>query len=194
MRTMYSIPGLFPIYCLVWITFCAKRSFWELFSYNKKFGLKGSSKELSFFCKADRSKFIAGHRDSGIQYPSPVPEQSDTGLSPLTSVHKNTLQMWKGLHWYTACTPTLQACGLGYTLHVNTDGGGKTYPARPFCSARIYRTDICKNKPKKLFFNDWKRAFWACFRETGSISSGIGSGKRYILYCLGWKKIHPARK
>jgi hypothetical protein len=31
--------------------------------------------------------------------------------------------------------------------------------------ARNYRPNIRENKPKTLLFYDWKRAFWACFRE-----------------------------
>ncbi len=31
-----------------------------------------------------------------------------------------------------------------------------------------------KKKPKTLVFNDWKHAFWACFRETGPINSDTG--------------------
>ncbi len=33
-----------------------------------------------------------------------------------------------------------------------------------FC-ARIYRPSFLENKPKTLVFNDWKLAYWACFRE-----------------------------
>jgi hypothetical protein len=66
-------------------------------------------------------------------------------------------------------------------LHVYT-ASGKWYPARPFCRARIYRTSFCKNKPKKLFFNDLKRAFWACFRENWFYKFGH----------WWWKEIHTA--
>jgi len=31
--------------------------------------------------------------------------------------------------------------------------------------ARNYRQSFRENKPKTLVFYDWKRAFWACFRE-----------------------------
>jgi hypothetical protein len=30
---------------------------------------------------------------------------------------------------------------------------------------KIYRPSFRENKPKKLAFDEWKRAFWACFRE-----------------------------
>ncbi len=39
-------------------------------------------------------------------------------------------------------------------------------------STRIYRPSFRENKPKTLVFNDWKRAFSACFLKTGSINSG----------------------
>jgi hypothetical protein len=32
-------------------------------------------------------------------------------------------------------------------------------------SENIYRPSFCENKPKTLVFYNWKRAFWACFRE-----------------------------
>ncbi len=32
-------------------------------------------------------------------------------------------------------------------------------------SSWIYRPSCCKNKPKTIVINHWKRMFWACFRE-----------------------------
>ncbi len=51
---------------------------------------------------------------------------------------------------------------------------------------------FAKTSPKKIFFNDWKRAFWACFRENWVYKFGQLVVERDT-YCLGWKEIHPAR-
>ncbi len=42
-------------------------------------------------------------------------------------------------------------------------GGGIFQDKDP--SARNYRPSFRENKPKTLVLYDWKRAFWACFRE-----------------------------
>ncbi len=42
--------------------------------------------------------------------------------------------------------------------------------------ARNYRPSFRENKPKTLIFNDWKRAFWACFRENLVYKFGHGNG------------------
>ncbi len=33
-----------------------------------------------------------------------------------------------------------------------------------------YRPSFCENKPKPLVYNDWIRAFWACFHENAGLA------------------------
>ncbi len=79
----------------------------------------------------------------------------------------------------------------------------KTIIFMPKTGARNYRPRFRENKPKTLVFYDWKRAFWACFREYwvykfghGSINSGTVSYERnsvllYVLFsCAVEEMIH----
>ncbi len=59
-------------------------------------------------------------------------------------------------------------------------------------NARNYRPSFRENKPKTLVLYDWKRAFWACFRENWVYKFGHKS-RLYVLlvklieqYCTLW--------
>ncbi len=82
------------------------------------------------------------------------------------------------LYWMrtsTPCTwPDSQLLTHPKTKTLGGEGTSnrKTWAAKSFSSALIYRPSFRENKPKTLDFNDCKRAFWVCFTKTGSINSG----------------------